>query len=142
MKLTELVASLAAEPAQAAGCFVWDVEFVKEGGERYLRVSIDNDAAQVDIDQCEAGPHPGALYPGGLLRRGGAGVEAAGGLRPLPGESRHREAVQRPGGAEGMARGPGGLGGWGRGAGGRHPLPEERSGAGPSARDLLNRKDK
>ena len=54
MKLTELVASLAAEPAQAVGCFVWDVEFVKEGGERYLRVSIDNDAAQVDIDQCEA----------------------------------------------------------------------------------------
>ena len=54
MKLTELVASLAAEPAKAVGCFVWDVEFVKEGGERYLRVSIDNDAAQVDIDQCEA----------------------------------------------------------------------------------------
>ena len=54
MKLTELVASLAAEPAKAVGCFVWDVEFVKEGGECYLRVSIDNDAAQVDIDQCEA----------------------------------------------------------------------------------------
>ena len=54
MKITELVAGLAAEPAKAVGCFVWDVEFVKEGGERYLRVSIDNDAAQVDIDQCEA----------------------------------------------------------------------------------------
>ncbi len=54
MKITELVAGLAAEPAAEVGCFVWDVEFVKEGGERYLRVSIDNDAAQVDIDQCEA----------------------------------------------------------------------------------------
>ena len=54
MKITELVAGLAAEPAKAVGCFVWDVEFVKEGGERYLRVSIDNDDAQVDIDQCEA----------------------------------------------------------------------------------------
>ena len=54
MKITELVAGLAAEPAAAVGCFVWDVEFVKEGGERYLRVSIDNDEAQVDIDQCEA----------------------------------------------------------------------------------------
>ena len=54
MKITELVAGLAAEPAAAVGCFVWDVEFVKEGGERYLRVSIDNDDAQVDIDQCEA----------------------------------------------------------------------------------------
>ena len=52
MKITELVAGLAAEPAAAVGCFVWDVEFVKEGGERYLRVSIDNDEAQVDIDQC------------------------------------------------------------------------------------------
>ncbi len=48
------MASPAAGPAKAVGCFVWDVEFVKEGGERYLRVSIDNDAAQVDIDQCEA----------------------------------------------------------------------------------------
>lgn len=54
MKVTELVAELAAEPAKAVGCFVWDVEFLKEGGERYLRVSIDNEAAQVDIDQCEA----------------------------------------------------------------------------------------
>ena len=54
MKVTELVAELAAEPAAAAGCFVWDVEFLREGGERYLRVSIDNDAAQVNIDQCEA----------------------------------------------------------------------------------------
>ena len=54
MKITELVAQLAAEPAASVGCFVWDVEFLREGGERYLRVSIDNDAAQVDIDQCEA----------------------------------------------------------------------------------------
>ena len=54
MKITELVAGLAAEPAAKVGCFVWDVEFVREGGERYLRVSIDNDAAEVNIDQCEA----------------------------------------------------------------------------------------
>ena len=54
MKVTELVAQLAAEPARAVGCFVWDVEFLREGGERYLRVSIDNDAAEVNIDQCEA----------------------------------------------------------------------------------------
>ena len=54
MKITELVAGLAAEPAAKVGCFVWDVEWIKEGGERYLRVSIDNDAAQVDVDQCEA----------------------------------------------------------------------------------------
>lgn len=54
MKVTELVAGIAAEAAEKQGCFIWDVEFVKEAGERYLRVSIDNDAAEVNIEQCEA----------------------------------------------------------------------------------------
>lgn len=54
MKVTELVAELAAPIAEKQGCFVWDVEFVKEAGERYLRVYIDNAAAEVNIDQCEA----------------------------------------------------------------------------------------
>ena len=54
MKVTELVTQLAAPIAEKQGCFVWDVEFVKEAGERYLRVFIDNDAAEVNIDQCEA----------------------------------------------------------------------------------------
>ena len=54
MKVTELVAELAAPIAEKQGCFVWDVEFVKEAGERYLRVYIDNEAAEVNIDQCEA----------------------------------------------------------------------------------------
>ena len=54
MKVTELVAQLAAPAAEKQGCFVWDVEFVKEAGERYLRVYIDNDAAEVSIEQCEA----------------------------------------------------------------------------------------
>ena len=54
MKITELVTELAAPIAEKQGCFVWDVEFVKEAGERYLRVYIDNDAAEVNIEQCEA----------------------------------------------------------------------------------------
>lgn len=54
LKVTELVAGIAAEAAKKQGCFVWDVEFVREAGERYLRVSIDNDAAEVNITQCEA----------------------------------------------------------------------------------------
>lgn len=54
MKITELVAQLAAPIAEKNGCFVWDVEFVKEAGERYLRVYIDNEDAEVNIDQCEA----------------------------------------------------------------------------------------
>lgn len=54
MKVTELVTELAVPIAEKQGCFVWDVEFVKEAGERYLRVYIDNEAAEVNIDQCEA----------------------------------------------------------------------------------------
>lgn len=50
--LLELVASLAAPSIEQAGCVLWDVEFVKEAGERYLRVYIDNDEG-VSIDQCE-----------------------------------------------------------------------------------------
>ena len=54
MKVTELVAQLAAPAAEKQGCFVWDVEFVREAGERYLRLYIDNREASVNIDQCEA----------------------------------------------------------------------------------------
>lgn len=54
MKITELVAQLAEPIVREAGCFLWDVEFVKEGGERYLRVYIDNEDASVNIEQCEA----------------------------------------------------------------------------------------
>ena len=54
MKVTELVAQIAAPAAEKQGCFVWDVEFVKEAGERYLRLYIDNEEASVNIDQCEA----------------------------------------------------------------------------------------
>ena len=54
MKVTELVAQIAAPAAEKQGCFVWDVEFVKEAGERYLRLYIDNDEASVNIEQCEA----------------------------------------------------------------------------------------
>ena len=54
MKVTELVAQIAASAAEKQGYFVWDVEFVKEAGERYLRLYIDNEEARVSIDQCEA----------------------------------------------------------------------------------------
>jgi len=54
MKITEIVAQLAAPVAERQGCFVWDVEFVREAGERYLRLYIDNQDASVNIEQCEA----------------------------------------------------------------------------------------
>lgn len=52
-KITELVWKLAEPVAERNGCMVWDVEFVKEAGERFLRVYIDREEG-VDISLCEA----------------------------------------------------------------------------------------
>lgn len=51
--VVELVTELAEPVVTRNGCVLWDVEFVKEAGQRYLRVYIDNDEG-VTIDQCEA----------------------------------------------------------------------------------------
>ncbi len=52
MKVTELVAQFAAPLVEAAGCSLWDVEYVREGSERFLRVYIDKEGG-VDIADCE-----------------------------------------------------------------------------------------
>ena len=52
MKITEQVASFAEPVVIAAGCRLWDVEYVREGSERYLRLYIDKEGG-VDIDDCE-----------------------------------------------------------------------------------------
>ena len=51
-KVTELVAKLAAPAVEAAGCELWDVEYVREAGIWYLRLYIDK-AGGVDILDCE-----------------------------------------------------------------------------------------
>lgn len=51
-KITEAVAALAEPVCESLGCELWDVEYVREGGEWYLRVYIDR-AGGVDIDLCE-----------------------------------------------------------------------------------------
>ena len=53
MKVTEQVAQFAEPVVQAHGCTLWDVEYVREGGEWFLRLYIDNDGG-VDISDCEA----------------------------------------------------------------------------------------
>ena len=53
MKVTERVWQLAEPIAAAAGCSIWDVEFVREGGEWYLRLYIDKEGG-IDITDCEA----------------------------------------------------------------------------------------
>jgi len=52
-KITDIVWKLAEPIAKDNGCEVWDVEYVKEAGEWYLRVYIDSESG-IDIDQCEA----------------------------------------------------------------------------------------
>lgn len=52
-KVTELVAQLAAPAVAAAGCELWDVEYVREAGQWYLRLYLDKEGG-VDIMDCEA----------------------------------------------------------------------------------------
>ena len=51
-KVTELVAKLAAPAIEAAGCELWDVEYVREAGVWYLRLYLDKEGG-VDIIDCE-----------------------------------------------------------------------------------------
>ncbi|MBR2937644.1 MAG: ribosome maturation factor RimP [Oscillospiraceae bacterium] len=52
MKVTELVAQFAQPIIEQNGCSLWDVEYVREGAERYLRIYIDKEGG-IDIDDCE-----------------------------------------------------------------------------------------
>lgn len=51
-KITELVAEVAAPVAQEQGCTLWDVEYVREAGQWYLRLYLDKEGG-VDILDCE-----------------------------------------------------------------------------------------
>lgn len=53
MKITEQVASFAQPIVEANGCSLWDVEYVREGSERFLRLYIDKEGG-VNINDCEA----------------------------------------------------------------------------------------
>ena len=52
-KIAEIISEIAAPIALKQGCELWDVEYVKEGGEWFLRVYIDREDG-VSIDHCEA----------------------------------------------------------------------------------------
>ena len=53
MKITELVAGLARPVVAERGCTLWDVEYVREGADYFLRLYIDKEGG-VDIADCEA----------------------------------------------------------------------------------------
>lgn len=52
MKITEIVREFAEPLVIENGCTLWDVEYVREGGEWFLRLYIDKDGG-IDIDDCE-----------------------------------------------------------------------------------------
>lgn len=56
-KVVEKAAALAAPIAEANGCTLWDVEYVKEAGTWFLRVYIDKEGG-VSINDCEAVSRP------------------------------------------------------------------------------------
>ena len=53
MKVTEQVAAFAEPIVKEHGGALWDVEYVREGSEYFLRLYIDKDGG-VDINDCEA----------------------------------------------------------------------------------------
>ena len=52
MKITQQVEAFAKPIVEQCGCSLWDVEYVREGSERFLRLYIDKDGG-VDIADCE-----------------------------------------------------------------------------------------
>ena len=53
MKVTDLVTAFAKPIVEEKGCSLWDVEYVREGSERFLRIYIDKEGG-IGIDDCEA----------------------------------------------------------------------------------------
>ena len=53
MNVTELVTKLAEPVVAEHGCSLWDVEYVREGSEYFLRLYLDKEGG-VDINDCEA----------------------------------------------------------------------------------------
>lgn len=52
-KIVDSVAALARPEIEKLGCELWDVEYVKEAGQRFLRIYIDRESG-ISIDDCEA----------------------------------------------------------------------------------------
>ena len=52
MKVTEIVAGFARPVVESFGCELWDVEYVREGSDYFLRLYIDKESG-VDITDCE-----------------------------------------------------------------------------------------
>ncbi len=50
--IASTVRELVAPVAEEMGYYIWDVEFVKEGADKYLRITLDNEEG-ININDCE-----------------------------------------------------------------------------------------
>ena len=53
MKVTDIVAEFSRPVVEQFGCQLWDVEYVREGSDYFLRLYIDKEEGVVDISDCE-----------------------------------------------------------------------------------------
>ena len=53
MKITQQVWEFSEPVVQAHGCSLWDVEYIREGGEWFLRLYIDKEGG-ITVNDCEA----------------------------------------------------------------------------------------
>ncbi|MBQ1966281.1 MAG: ribosome maturation factor RimP [Clostridia bacterium] len=54
MAVADVVKPLVLPITDRYGLMLWDIEFVKEGSERFLRVYIDREEGGIGIEDCEA----------------------------------------------------------------------------------------
>lgn len=54
MAVSDVVRALVLPITEELGLLLWDVEFVKEGSEHFLRIYIDREDGGIGIEDCEA----------------------------------------------------------------------------------------
>ena len=52
-KIEQIIYDMAKPIAEQHDCYIYDVEYVKEGGAYYLRVFVDKPQGGISIDECE-----------------------------------------------------------------------------------------
>lgn len=52
-KIEQMAAELAEPIAKENGCYLYDVEYVKEGGIYFLRIFVDKEEQPISLDECE-----------------------------------------------------------------------------------------
>ena len=73
-KITDVVWELAEPAVQAQGCRIWDVEYVREAGQWYLRLYLDKDGG-VDILDSDLLDEADPIESSYVFEVGSAGLE-------------------------------------------------------------------